>query len=259
MYEATEAGVTAALAGRAVLVTGGSSGIGAAVVRRFQAAGDHVTVLDRHPPTSDVAFVRGDVTQPGDHLRAVEAAAAAGRLDVLVANAGIHDGGLTLGSNVGVGDLAEVFHRILAVNVIGYALAVQACAAQLRLARGCVLLTLSDASFDVHGNGSGAAYAASKHAGLGLLRAAARDLAPVRVNAVAPGGVATAIAVSDGRGDERRLVADPAELARRVAGRTLLGRGASLDELAEAFYFLASEAAAAITGQVVRVDGGLLA
>jgi len=244
---------------RRVLVTGGASGIGADVVRNFCSVGDDVTILDRVRSTDpDVRSVIGDVTAFADQQRAVAEAAPQGRLDVLVANAGIHDGGRRLGS----GDSAEMirgFTRLLEVNVVGYVQSIEASVAALRRANGCVVLTLSDASFDVQGNGSGAAYVAAKHAGLGLLRAAARDLAPdVRVNAVAPGGVATALSVERG-GQTTPVIDDPDALADRLAHRTLLGRGARLDEISAAYLFLASAEAAAITGQVLRVDGGLSA
>lgn len=240
------------------MVTGGASGIGAEVAGLFAVRGDHVVVFDRVEPDGPFGHVLGDVTDPADHLRAVERAAPDGFLDVLVANAGIHDGGLPLGGEVSLDAMAARFRQVLEVNVLGYALALHASAAALRRASGCALLTLSDAAFDVRGNGAGVAYAASKHAGLGLLRAAARDLAPVRVNAVAPGGVATRLSVDDPIDGRRALVDDVDDLARRVGSRTLLGRGASLHEVASAYLYLASGAAGGVTGQVIRVDGGLL-
>lgn len=252
---ASEPRVTA----RRVLVTGGAAGIGAEVARRFRDAGDRVTVLDRNPsPLAGVRSVTGDVRSAVDQVRAVGAASESEGLDVLVANAGVHDGGRKLGQE-GIEESAAAFRHVLDVDVVGYLLSLEAAREALRAARGCAVLTLSDASFDVRGNGAGVAYATAKHAGLGLLRAAARDLAPeVRVNAVAPGGVATTLTVEDATGP-RRVVPDPEELSRRLAGRTLLARGASLDEIASAYLYLAAPAAAAVTGQVLRVDGGLLA
>ena len=243
---------------RNVLVTGGASGIGAEVARSFADAGDRVTVLDREAPLPGLGFIRGDVGSAADNETAGAEAAPDGRLDVLVANAGVHDGGLTFAGTGTLEDFAQRFRHVLDVNVTGYALALRAAAPTLRRARGCALLTLSDAAFDVRGNGAGAAYAASKHAGLGLLRAAARDLAPVRVNAVAPGGVATGLSVDEPSGEARALIGDAEALARRIRDRTVLARGATLAEIASAYLYLASDAAAAVTGQVLRVDGGLL-
>ena len=201
--------------------------------------------------------MEGDVRSFGDNQRAVAVAAGQGGLDVLVANAGVHDGGLTLLD----GDPAELearFRRLFEVNLLGYLLAARAAAAALTEAGGAVVLTLSDASYDVHGNNAGVAYATVKHGAVGLLKTLARDLAPrVRVNGVAPGGVPTGLAVADSEG-ERPVAGDPDQLVRRVAGRTLLHRGADLEGLAAAYVYLTSASTAAVTGQILRIDGGLL-
>jgi 2,3-dihydroxy-2,3-dihydrophenylpropionate dehydrogenase len=245
--------------GRSVLITGGASGIGAAVARAFLAEGARVTVLDRRPsPDGEVASVEGDVRSLADNEHAVAAAAGERGLDVLVANAGVHDGGLKLLD----GDPAELearFRRLIEVNLLGYLLAARAAAPALLDAGGAVVLTLSDASYDVHGNNAGIAYATVKHGGVGLLKALARDLAPrVRVNGIAPGGVPTGLSVADTHG-ERPVTSDPELLTQRVAGRALLGRGAELESLAAAYVWFTGPATAAVTGQILRVDGGLLA
>lgn len=246
--------------GRSVLITGGASGIGAAVAIAHLAMGDRVTVLDRRPsPHPAVISVEGDVRSLADHEHAVATAAADGRLDVLVANAGVHDGGLRL-LDGDPGELEARFRTLVEVNLLGYLLAARAAAPALQAAGGSVVLTLSDASFDVQGNNAGVAYATVKHGGVGLLKALARDLAPrVRVNGVAPGGVPTGLTVAEPSGPGRPVVSDPDQLARKLAGRTLLGRGADLEGLAAAYVYFSSPAAAAITGQILRVDGGLLA
>lgn len=244
---------------RTVLVTGGSSGIGARLVGALADRGDRVVVLDRDRPGDErVRFVAGDVRVAEDHQRAVEAAVDDdGRLDVLVANAGVHDGGLTFGSDLGA--LKRDFGRVLEINLTGYLLALGAAAGPLTAARGCAVLTLSDASFDVVGNGAGLAYAAAKHGALGLLKVAARELGPaVRVNAVAPGGLATGMSVESDGGERTPLIADAHQLAAKLAGRTVLGRGVTIDEVVAAYLFLGSEQAAGVTGQVLRVDAGRL-
>lgn len=184
-------------------------------------------------------------------------AAPDGRLDVLIANAGVHDGGRGLMEG-SIEDLATSFQQVLDINVLGYLLAARAASEALHRAQGTLILTLSDASFDVRGNGAGIAYVASKHAGLGLCRVLARELGPdVRVNAVAPGGVATGLSV-EGTAGTRRVITDGEALERRLEERTILRRGATLSEIAGTYTFLASAAAGAMTGQVLRVDGGLL-
>ncbi len=243
---------------RTVLVTGGASGIGAAVARAFLAEGARVTVLDRRAsPDPDVTSVEGDVCSLADNEQAVAVAAGRDGLDVLIANAGVHDGGLKL-LDGDPGELEARFRRLFEVNLLGYLLAARAAAPALQQAGGAVVLTLSDASFDVHGNNAGIAYATVKHGGVGLLKALARGLAPaVRVNGIAPGGVPTGLAVADSRG-ERPVAADPEAMVARVAGRTLLQRGADVEGLAAAYVYLTSPAAASITGQILRIDGGLL-
>jgi NAD(P)-dependent dehydrogenase (short-subunit alcohol dehydrogenase family) len=244
---------------RAVLVTGGSSGIGARVAADLADRGDRVVVLDRDRPADGrLCWVAGDVRSAEDHQRAVAAAVDDdGGLDVLVANAGVHDGGLAFDRDLA--SLEADFRRVLDINLVGYLLALGAAAGPLDRAAGCAVLTLSDASFDVVGNGAGLGYAAAKHGALGLLRVAARELGPrVRVNAVAPGGVATGIAVESAAGERAPLIGDPDQLAAKLAGRTVLGRGASIDEVAAAYLFLTSDAASGISGQVLRVDAGRL-
>jgi NAD(P)-dependent dehydrogenase (short-subunit alcohol dehydrogenase family) len=246
-------------AGRTVLVTGGASGIGAAIATAFVDVGDHVTVFDRgrseNPAVSSVA---GDVRSYADNERAIDTAAPEGHLDVLIANAGVHDGGVRL-LDADAADLEARFRAVLDIDVLGYLLAARAAAGSLKRARGCIVATLSDASFDVHGNGAGIAYVAAKHAGVGLVRALARDLAPdVRVNAVAPGGVATPLTAVDTAGAERRVIPDAEGLEASLSRRTLLAHGARLAELSGTYLYLCSEAAGAITGQVLRVDGGLI-
>lgn len=243
---------------RSVLVTGGASGIGAAVARAFLAEGARVTVLDRRPsPDDGVVSVEGDVRSLADNERAVAAAAGERGLDVLVANAGVHDGGLKL-LDGDAGELEARFRRLVEVNLLGYLLAARAAAEALIEAGGAVVLTLSDASYDVHGNNAGVAYATVKHGAVGLLKVLARDLAPrVRVNGIAPGGVPTGLSVADSQG-ERPVTADPDRLRQILAGRTLLGRGADLESLAAAYVWFTGPATAAVTGQVLRVDGGLL-
>lgn len=244
---------------RRVLITGGASGIGAAVGSAFLEQGDHVTILDRRASEDpEVVSILGDVRSPKDNERAVDAARGAGGLDVLIANAGVHDGGLRL-LDVDPDELVSRFREVLEIDVLGVLLAARAAAPALTEARGALVMTLSDASFDVQGNNAGILYATAKHGALGLLRALARDLAPrVRVNGVAPGGVQTGLARVEGDGSSHPVFVDPGRLSRSLSERTLLGRGADLAGLADSFLYLCSKSAAAMTGQVLRVDGGLL-
>jgi len=240
-----------------VLVTGGSAGIGAAVVDAFRALGDHVVSLDVVDSAGASHSVTGDVTDPGAHARAVAAAVElAGGLDVLVANAGIHDGGA--GLDLPPDDVAAVMRRVFDVDVVGYVLAAQAAAPALREARGCVVMTLSDATFLSGQTGAGVAYTAAKHAAHGVLRWLARDLAPeVRVNGVAPGGVMTELRAVSSDGSQRGLFADAEAKRELIRSRNPLGTILEPAEVAELYVMLASPAARGMTGEVLRPDGGI--
>ena len=241
------------------LVTGASSGIGRAVVRDLACHGYAVVAFDRHPPRfplpSGVAFVEGDVTDPADNARAVaEALRRWERLDVFVGNAGIHDGGVRLLDRDGA-QLAELTRRVLDVDVVGYILGARATAEHLSRCRGSMVFTLSDASFMVNGNGAGLAYAAAKHACVGVVRHLAADLAPhLRVNAVAPGGVITGLQAADGRD----VYAEPEPIAAAIRSLNPLGALATAEQLAPLYRFLAGPDARHLTGEILRPDGGLV-
>lgn len=187
------------LEGASVLVTGGATGLGRALVDRFVAEGAVVTVLDRSVAGleqvavahgSMVTTVHGDVTSGKDNESAVDAAIKAfGSIDVFVGNAGLWDFGRAL-ADMTVGDVEHGFDELFNVNVKGYLLGARASLEELRRSRGSMIFTLSNASFFPMGGGP--LYTASKHAGVGLVRQLAYELAPeIRVNAVAPGGMAT--------------------------------------------------------------------
>jgi 2,3-dihydroxy-2,3-dihydrophenylpropionate dehydrogenase len=247
---------------RSVLITGGSSGIGAAVAAEFRRLGDTVTVFDRQAPSGplgdEVRVVIGDVTDPRDNEKAVAVAVeATGELDVFVGNAGIHDGGLGLLDGTAE-DLARVMTEVLRVDVVGYVLGARAAADALRGRRGCMIFTLSDASYVVQGNGAGIAYTAAKHAALGVVRHLAATLAPeIRVNAVAPGGIVTGLKAVVAGGTARDVFADAAAVTAAVRELNPLNVVLSPAEIAATYAFLASPGAAAMTGEVLRPDGGL--
>lgn len=244
--------------GRGVLVTGGASGIGSAVVRAFVECGDYVVSLDRDHCEHATQAVVGDVRDPKAHRAAVDVTLAlAGRLDVLIVNAGMHDGGLDL--HLADDDFATRLRAVLDINVVGYALALQVAATHLTESSGCVVMTSSDAGFLEGQTGAGIAYTASKYAVNGVIRWAARALAPhVRVNGVAPGGVLTNLA---GVGVEglpgAPIFADADTKLKAIASRTILGTVMETDEIAALYVFLASPRARGITGSVLRPDGGL--
>lgn len=184
------------LEGYSTLITGGGSGIGRAVAERFLAEGARVTVFDRDKekldgfPSDRVHTVTGDVRDPAALQRAVaEAVERFGKLDTLVANAGVWDYQRQL-TRLSAEQIDSGFDELFSINVKGYLLAAHAAWPELVRTRGSIVMTLSNASFYV--NGGGPLYTASKHACLGLMRELAYELAPkVRVNGVACGGMNT--------------------------------------------------------------------
>jgi NAD(P)-dependent dehydrogenase (short-subunit alcohol dehydrogenase family) len=249
--------------GETVVVTGGASGIGRAVALAFGRAGATVVVADVREAPKDVdtdlptheaietvggraAFVETDVSDVAD-LRAVVAAAREfGGVDVMVNNAGVHVPSRFLEVT------PETFESVWRVNAFGAFFGTQVAARDMldRGEPGVVVNTASDtqgrASWD-HSH-----YAASKGAVRMVTRSAALELAPagVRVNAVAPGPVATEI--REGWAEEAASVAE--ETADETPGLPL--RAADPGELPGAYLYLASDAASYVTGETVWVDGG---
>lgn len=253
--------MTTGVEGKSVVVTGGAHGIGAALVDRLLKDGAFVTSLDLGSASrSHPRFVQaiGDVTDPDAHRHSVDLAVRSfGGIDVFIGNAGVHDGGVLL-DNFDGGDLARTAERIYAVNVIGLMLGVHACLPHLEKSSGSIIFTLSDASFEAGGVGAGPCYTASKAAGLGLMRNLAATYAPrIRVNAVAPGGVATSLKAVDGQGRSRTLIEDAGSFDSRVKTKNPLGITLRPSEVADYYLYLLSDAAGALTGQILRPDGGL--
>jgi len=246
-------------ADEAVVVTGGSSGIGRAVARRFGDAGASVVVADvqEEPkaggaPTheaireagGEATFVETDVSERADVEAAVEAAADYGGVDVMVNNAGIFLGGHVL-------DSAEAdFDRLFAVNVKGVLHGTQAAALDMleRDDPGTVVNTASISSTVAQPGHT--MYNASKAAVAMVTRNAALDLAPdgLRVNAVAPGPISTEIG---DRGETPRERERP-DIDKDVP----MGRSAEPEEIAGLYLALASEDASFVTGQLLYADGG---
>jgi NAD(P)-dependent dehydrogenase (short-subunit alcohol dehydrogenase family) len=248
------------------LVTGGGSGIGLAVVRRFLAEGARgVGVLLRDPRQARalkeefgerVHPVRGDVRIYADHQRAVaETVAAYGRLDTLVGNAGMWDFFAGL-ARTEPEVLASSFDEIFAVNVKGYLLAARAAAAALRDSGGSMIFTLSNASF--YAGGGGPVYVASKHACVGLIKQLAYELAPhVRVNGVAPGGTSTPLKGPASLGKQDTPLSDLPGFEQAVADAVPLAFMARPEDHAGHYVLLASRAnSRATTAAILQSDGG---
>ncbi|MFF2777641.1 SDR family NAD(P)-dependent oxidoreductase [Streptomyces sp. NPDC058052] len=238
--------------GTAVLVTGGSRGIGAATAVRLAREGADVAftyVRDEAAAQEVAALVeaagrralplRADAADPGDAAGAVHRAADdLGRLDVLVNNVGIG----VLGPLAGL-TLADV-DRVLAVNVRAAFLASQAAAE--RLPDGGRIVTIGTCMTQRVPGPGGTLYALSKSALVGLTRALARELGARRItaNIVHPGPVDTDLNPADG------------PMAEGQIGLTALGRFGTPDEVAAAVAYLAGPEGRYVTGAELSVDGG---
>lgn len=232
---------------RHVVVSGASSGIGLATATRFLQAGDHVTNLDRTAPVVDQevgTWISCDVTD-WDGLKAAldEAEDRYGPLDVVIANAGIS-------VRHPITEMMEAdVRRVIEVNLLGVLGLWQAAAVRMIPRGGGVLLGTASTN-GIAGYPYYADYNASKAAVLSLCRSFALEFAPVlRVATVSPGYVMTPM--------QRAEYTDA--MLDEVNKRIPLGRHAKPDEIAEAFFFLASSSASFITGQTIVIDGGELA
>jgi len=239
------------IAGRAVLVTGGTRGIGKGIASVFASNGARVLITGRDSDAAraaaeelpgEVSYVLADVADREDCRRmAAIAQERLGGIDVLCANAGIFPEGR-------LADLTEEdLDQVFGTNLKGTIFSVQACLPALeRSARGRVILT-SSITGPITGVPGWTHYGASKAGQLGFMRAAAIELAPsgITVNAVLPGNIITEDLADLGKARMRNMTA-----------AIPLRRLGTVDEIGHAVLFLATEEAAYITGQTIVVDGG---
>lgn len=251
--------MSGSLAGKAVLVTGGSRGIGAAAVRLFSERGAQVAIADTLVKEGqalaeelgaggrEAVFVSCDVTRASECARAVDRAREAfGALHLAFNNAGINRLGPA------VADYPEEdWDAVVGVNLKGIFLSMKyEIPAILNSGGGAILNTASVGGLS--GAAGLAAYCASKHAVIGLTRSAAIEYADrgIRVNALCPGATLTDML--------ERWFADP-QVERAILAQQPMHRAADPREIAQCAAFLLSDEASFITGAAYPVDGGRLA
>ncbi len=240
------------------MVTGGTRGIGYAVVKKFLEAGASVALCGSKPATANAALgkllfelpeakilaIAPDLTDSSSVENAFnEVLARFGRFDILVNNAGISQA-LPLNDYTD-----EEMDRILDINLKAVFVCSRAAARLMEADGGGVILNTSSV-VSLYGQPSGCLYPTTKFAVNGLTKSLSRELAPrgIRVNAVAPGVTRT----DRSRTSRRPWIRKP------LVARIPIGRVGEPDEVADAFLFLASDMASYITGAVLPVDGGVI-
>jgi len=246
---------------KVALITGGAAGIGKATALRFAEEGAQVVICDVDQKAGErtlkdlgpgAAFFRVDVTDRGSVESWVESVLEKyGRIDILVNNAGIVRDSLLVKIKEGelVRQMPEKdFDLVVAINLKGVFNCTQAVVpAMIRQEAGVILNATSIVGID--GNIGQTNYIATKAGVIGMTKAWARELGRhnIRVNAVAPGFTATEI-----------LTSMPDKVLEGMKARTPLGRLGQPEDIANAYLFLASDEASFISGDILRVDGGIV-
>lgn len=242
------------LQGKIALVTGGTRGIGLAIVKAFIEEGASVALCGSRPETAEKALAELKELYPtadlmalspdlASHAEVEEAVAAVkahyGRIDILVNNAGVSARESLYNYET------EAFDRVMDLNVNAIFYASRAVAPIMKEQGGGVILNTSS-MVSLYGQPAGCAYPASKFAVNGLTKSLARELGRdnIRVNAVLPGVTRTDM-----------VAALPKEMVERISAPIPLGRVGEPEEVANAFVFLASDKASYITGALLSVDG----
>jgi NAD(P)-dependent dehydrogenase (short-subunit alcohol dehydrogenase family) len=237
--------------GKVAVVTGAGSGIGASCAELLAARGAQVLVVDRDAAAAErVAAQIGDQARP-HHADVTDAAACEAMVDEAVAAFGgldiaVNNAGVGPGERLPVSETStESWHRVMSVNVDGVFFCMRAEIRAMASRGGGAIVNMSSALGAV-GIPFSASYVTSKHAVVGLTRAAALECAPhgIRINCVGPGVI------------ETPLTGDAAEVRANIAALHPLGRLGQADEVAELVCFLASDAASFCTGGWYPVDAG---
>jgi sorbitol-6-phosphate 2-dehydrogenase len=251
----------------AAVVTGGGQGLGQAICRRLAAEGAHLIVADlvEENAADTAAAIRAETDRRAIGLKVdvtdeaqvaavmAEAAAQFGRLDLVVANAGI----LLAGEITEFS--AERWRQVIEVNLNGYFLTAKH-AARLMKTQGSGRIIQINSKSGKRGSYKNAAYAASKFGGIGLTQSLALELAEhgIRVNAVCPGNLLDSPLWVNSlyRQYAERLGITEAEVRQRYIDQVPMKRGCTYDDVCNVVVFLASDQSSYMTGQAINVTGG---
>ncbi|NQT60552.1 MAG: 3-oxoacyl-[acyl-carrier-protein] reductase [Bacteroidetes bacterium] len=242
--------------GKNIVVTGGSKGIGLAIVESFLKSSGNVWYLSRTEAASQnelesaaaaaggkVSWIKTDMSEEASIMEALKVVLVeAGSVDVLVNNAGITRDGLIMRMKT------EAWDDVIKVNLTGAFIACRTLARSMAKARKGVIINISSV-VGIMGNGGQTNYAASKAGLIGFSKSLAKELASrnIRVNVIAPGFIETQM--TEVINDEMKEV-----LKQQIP----LGRIGNPEDIADTVLFLASDKAGYITGQVLAVDGGMV-
>lgn len=253
------------LEGQVALVTGGTGGIGNAIVRRYVAEGAKVGVMARDQTALQqlkeelgeaVVVIPGDVTRYEDNQRAIDTTINTfGGLDTFVANAAVFDYFTRL-DRIAPENLEASFQKLFAINVQGYLLGARCAIEPLRQSKGSMIFTLSNSSF--YAGGGGILYVTAKHALVGMIRQLAYELAPdIRVNGVAPGATSTPMKSLEGLNERSQPLNQIPGFEEVAANAVPLKRIASPEDHTGHYVLLASKQNSGLTtAHIIQSDGG---
>lgn len=251
--------MTGKLENKVAIITGGGTGIGAAIARRFHKAGARVVVTGRRAaPLEEVAEETGGLAVPGDAAKEADCAQAVdaaterfGGVDIAVANAGV----VTIGSATTL-TLSE-WEDTMAINVTGVMQLARASVPAMVARGGGTILNISSVA-GLASSSIMASYVASKHAVIGLTKTMAIDYGPhnIRVNTLCPGWVETPMSEEAMNALAQAKNLSYEEMVERTVQYLPLKRMAKADEIAACAEFLTSDDASFVTGATLVADGG---